>query len=428
MRRAGDVAVAKNGWLLVFLILSFFSGRAVSQELPADELQLNLSGYFDSFDVNVTYPSIALTGKVSETTSLTGRYLVDMITAASIHGGGSVLRSGENETEDDERGERDFDKLAKAGGPKQVDAITAASVGTGGVGGSGGREGPSFDDVRHEFNLGVTQLLAGSQVMLNGIYSTERDYTSSTLAGKISRAFALKNTVLELGFVHSWDHVFPVTKDWTRDKNVITYSLNISQILSQWALIQFLTSYMENNGYLADAYQQVPVGPAENAVLYDPVHPQKRVRRAAGTNLKFRLNSSSSLETGYRYYWDSWDVISHTISANFMTYLSQHVIFDLGWRHYLQSRAYFFKSEYLQPEPLMTVDVKLDDLYSDELQLGLTLRGGKGQDYLPFLTSEKVQYHLGLNIYHRHTQTGYWYNGEKNLLAANFNIGLRVQL
>jgi len=419
--------VGKNSWLAAFLITCFSAGTAFSQELPADELQLNLSGYFDSFDVNVTYPSIALTGKVSETTSLTGRYLVDMITAASIHGGSSVLRTGENETEDDERGGREFDKLAKAGGPKQVDAITAASVGSGGVG-SSGREGPSFDDVRHELNLGVTQLFAGNQVMLNGIYSTERDYTSSTLAGKISRAFALKNTILELGFVHSWDHVFPVTKDWTRDKNVMSYSLNVSQILSQWALIQFLTSYMENTGYLADAYQQVPVGLAENVVLYDPIHPEKRIRRAAGTNLKFRLNSSSSLETGYRYYWDSWDVISHTISANFMTYLSPHVIFDFGLRHYQQSRAYFFKPEYLQAEPLMTVDVKLDELYSNEFQIGLTLHGGKGQDYLPFLTSEKVQYRLAFNIYHRHTQTGYWYNGEKNLIAANFNIGLRVLL
>ena len=424
VRRAVGAVVTKKLLTPFLLISCLFISLASAQDLPVNELQVNISGYFDSFDVNVLYPNLSFTKRVSESTSLTGRYLVDMITAASIRRGGGNSTNSENENEqfDDE-----FEKIAKSTSSNNVDAVTAAS--TSGIGGARGAQSgrPTYDDVRHQFDLGATHLLAGNRINLNGIYSIERDYISSTLAGTISRDFALKNTTLEIGFVRSWDRVFPVTKDWTRHKNVVSYSANFSQLLSTYTLIQFLTSYSENSGYLADAYEQVSIGPSSAPVLYDPIHPDNRIRRAAATQIKFRLDQSSSMQVGYRYYWDSWKIKSHTISANYMTYLSQHTIFNLGLRHYLQSRAYFFEPKYFQPQPLMTVDIKLDEGYSNELQLGLTLEGGRGQDYLPFLISENVQYNLALNIYQRHTQTGYWFNGYKTLIAANFNIGIRYR-
>jgi hypothetical protein len=347
-----------------------------------------------------------------------------MITAASISGSGGGTGSGDDDEGDDDDRFRDKPNAsAKTAGTGNVDAVTAASAG----GGGSYSERPTFDDVRQEFNLGITHVVAGTKISVNGIYSTERDYTSGTLAGTLSRDFALKNTTLEFGFVRSWDEVSPVTKDWTRSKSVVSYSANFSQLLGKNALIQFLTSYMENNGYLADAYIQINTGPDDAPVLYDPIHPDSRIRRAAGTRLKFRLNPVSSLQLGYRYYWDSWDIDSHTISADYMKYLSNHVILNLGVRHYLQSRAYFFKPEYQEPEPLMTRDIKLDNAYSNELQLELILNGGRGQDYLPFLISENVQYNFGLNIYQRHTETGYWYNGNTDLIAANINIGIRYR-
>ena len=60
------------------------SASALAQDLPPDEVQVNLNGYFDNFRVNIVYPSISMTGAISPTTSLTGRYLVDVISAASM--------------------------------------------------------------------------------------------------------------------------------------------------------------------------------------------------------------------------------------------------------------------------------------------------------------------------------------------------------
>lgn len=417
-----DAVVADKIRIFSAVILGFYLGAA-GQELPPDELQINLSGYFDTFDVNVLYPSFSLTSKVSDNTSITGRYLVDMITAASMKSGSASIGEGE----DDDRGEHDdFDRaLNKTGstnGVNSVDAVSAASAG-----GGGESFGPSFDDLRNEYNLGVTHLFQDNLLSINGIYSSERDYTSATVAGTISRQFAMKNTTLELGFVRSWDHIFPVTKDWTKTKDVITYSANFSQILGPNALIQFLTSYTENSGYLADAYNQVSVDSLNTLVFQDPVHPNSRIRRAAASRFKLRLSEISSIELGYRYYWDDWDVVSNTISVDYKKHTGKHTILGLGWRGYLQNRANFFKSNYTLNNILKTSDVKLDKGYSNEFQLELTLNGGRGMDYLPFLTNERVQYNLSLTIYQRHTQTGYWFNGSKDLIASNFNIGLRYR-
>lgn len=411
--RAEDAAVDKNYRVILFFILNLFTVLS-AQELPKDELQINISGYFDSFDVNVLYPSISLTSKVTETTSVNGRLLVDMITAASMRQG-SGSSDGENEIDDSIR--RDSRSASK------VDAVSAASA----RGGYGDDDGIRLDDIRNEYNIGISQLFAGNLITLNGIYSSEQDYTSNTIAGTISRPFAMKNSTLQLGFVRSWDKIFPVTKDWTRSKDVVTYSANFSQLLNKDALVQILTSYTENNGYLADAYNQVGIDSLGTPVSYDPIHPQTRIRRAMAMQSKFRLNELSSMQVGYRYYWDNWDIDSHTFSVNYMRHLNSHIVLGLGWRTYLQNQAYFFKSNYVQPEVLMTSDIKLEKGYSNQLQLDLNINGGRRMDYLPFLTSEKVQYSFSLNIYQRHTQTGYWFNGLRNMIATNFNIGLRYR-
>ncbi len=391
------------------LLLIFFNITALTygQLLPSNETQVNFSGYFDSFNVTVLYPSIAITKRVSESTSLTGRYLVDMITAASIRSSNKPSTS-------------------TVTGLGKVDAVTAASGVSGG--GGGGHDGqPAFDEVRHEFNLGAAHTFGDGLLTFDGLYSTESDYTSSTLIGNYTQNFAENNTSLQLGVVRSWDKVFPKTKNWKKDKNVMTINANFSQILSTRLIFQFLSSYTENSGLLSDNYKLVPIKINGADSLFDPVHPDLRIRRAAAVSLKYRLTDKSSLQMGYRYYWDSWNLNADTYSADYERYLSKHVILGLGWRTNIQTKAFFFKAVYPSPEQYMTTDIKLDAGYSNELQMNLILTGGDRQDYLPFLTDDRVQYILNLDFYLRHTNSPYWFNNLNNLFATDFNIGIRYR-
>jgi hypothetical protein len=393
VRKAAAAGVVKK--LILFLPLFFNTTTSnFAQVLPPNETQVNVSGYFDDFNVSVLYPNISFTKRVSETTSVNVRYLVDMITAASIRNS----KTSPN-----------------------VDAVTSAS------GRSGEYEPPVFDEIRNEFNLGFTHLLGSTIVSIDGLYSTESDYTSSTLIGNFTQYFAENNTSLQLGIVRSWDKVFPKTKNWRKDKNVTTFNANFSQIISKSLILQLLATYTNNNGLLSDNYKLVPVTISGQDSLFDPIHPDLRIRRAAALSLKYRLSDNSSLQLGYRLYWDSWNLNANTYSADYQRYLSKYIILGVGWRSNFQTEAFFFKPVYAAPEQLMTTDINLEAGYSNELQLNLILTGGDRQDYLPFLKDDRVQYFLNLNFYLRHTNSPFWFNNRENLFATNFNIGIRYR-
>jgi len=394
-----------------FILAFSWSSQVIGQELPADEIQINLSSYFDNFDVTIVYPNFALTRKVSETTSLTGRYMIDVVSAASIRG--EAPESGDAEVR------RVVNVITSASGRRR----TVVSQ-TGGSIPAPPPTGP--DDLRHEFGFGLTQLIAGGAVSVTGIYGTENDYTSTTLAGTYSRAFAKKNTTIQLGLVRSWDDVFPLTKDWRRDKNVLTYSAHLTQILSTRVVGQFLFSFSDNNGHLSDDYLLIPIERGDSTAVLDPIHPATRSRNALGTRFKIRADRHSSIQLGYRYYWDSWEVHSHTLSFNYQRHLSSTTTLGLGLRTYLQGRAFFFQSEYTKEEEFMTADIKLDSSFSNEFQVSFSLRGSEDY-YLPFLSNENVEYHVRLNLYQRHTDTPYWFNGKQDLVAGYFNIGVRYK-
>ena len=408
VQKAAAAAVDKK--IILSFSFIFFSNLytiSLAQLLPANETQVNFSGYFDSFNVSVLYPSISITKQLSESTSFNARYLVDMITAASIR---SNSPGNSNTTS----------ALSK------VDAVTAASQRTSGGGGNE-YSPPTFDEVRHEFNFGITHLFGKTILSADGLYSTESDYTSSTLIGNFTEYFAENDASVQLGIVRSWDKVFPKTKPWKKDKNVTTFNANFSQVVSKRLIVQLLSTYTDNNGLLSDNYQLVPISINGKDSLFDPIHPNLRIRRAAAFSLKYRLTEESSLQAGYRYYWDTWDINANTYSINYEKYLSSHVILGVGWRGNFQTQAFFFKPKYLIPEQFMTTDIKLDAGYSNELQLNLTLIGGTGEDYLPFLEDDRVQYIFNLNFYSRHTNSPYWFNNLKNLFATDINIGIRYR-
>jgi len=383
--------VGKHQWGLrsLILVLATIAVAIVAHAeptLPAEELQVNLSAYVDSFNVVVLYPGISTTREVAKNTAVTGGVLIDMISAASIQS-------------------------------NSVDVVTSAS--------GQSQVKPVFDDVRKQVTAGVVQSFLGNLFSANGIYSTETDYQSKTITANVSREFAQKNATLQLGLVHSWDDVAPVTKPRSFKRSTSTYSANLSQVLSKRALLQLVASYTKNSGYLSDAYKLVGVRNSRGLIEnLDPIHPSSRTRKAGAARLKLRLSPLSSLLVGYRYYRDDWDVHSHTASTAYKRYLAPFLMFTAGFRAYSQSRAYFFKRKYEVAEPLMTADITLDRLWSSEVQLDLAIDGGEGRDYLPFLTDDKIQYVLGVGLYHRRTATGYWFNGLYALNALNMNITL----
>lgn len=235
----------------------------------------------------------------------------------------------------------------------------------------------------------------------------------------------MKNTNVQLGFVKSWDSIFPDTHHWTRHKDVLTLSTGLTQVVSQIWIVQANFSVTRMTGFLSDPYQPVPIFNDEGFIYHETVLPETRMRKAAGVRSNWMLSPNTSLQIGYRYYWDDWNIRSHTAHMLLQQYLAdKDVSLSLGVRYYKQQRADFFMSEYTNDKGFLTVDSKLNNLWSNEVELGANIMGNyfrPGQ----FLYSEKIEYNLTLGFYQRHTPTSDWFSGYKMLYAYTFSIGLR---
>jgi hypothetical protein len=393
---AGPLVTIPTAFLvtsLAGLFVATLQNPASAQTLPDDELQVICNGYFDSFQVNVLYPTVSVRRRVSASTSLSGSYLVDLISAAS-------MRSR-----------------------FEVEGVTSATQR-----GHGG-EDRSPDEVRHEMSLGASHLLGPGTVAANLFYSTEADYTSKTVAASASYPFAERSTDLQIGIVRSWEEVHPRTRYWRRDKNATTLSTRVTQVLTRKLIGQLDFSYMDMSGLLSDPYQVVTIvdPDREESVNFEPRHPDHRARRALGVRANYKLTAPSSLRLGYRYYWDTWGVESNTWSGLFQQhFLGRRITVGLGIRSYQQTSAFFFRPVYTEPEKYMTVDSKLDSSHSLEYQFRLQVSGSL-VSWLPGPDGDDVDLTTTASYYRRHTVTADWHSRRKILDAIITSLGYRYR-
>lgn len=383
---------------MLFLPIS----KIFSQDLPEDAVDFDFNGYFDNFGVNVIYPSISVSKQVSQTTSINARYLSDVITAASMKSHFDKVYSTENQ---------------KFG----LDALASASKRT-----QGGPDNKP-DEWRSEFGFGVTHLFGDITLSLNNLYSIEHDYSSESVTGSLEIPFAKKNTVLNIGFVNSWDRIYPQTRFWTAKKDVFSGNVGLSQIFSTHFITQLDLSYSYLNGFLDDPYEIVTVQNYKNPfyALYEPITPDKRTRLAAGLRGIYRLGENNSITLGYRYYKDDWGIKSNTLSG-----LYQHEFYDdkllLGAsiRTYFQTKADFFKAVYDSVEQYMVVDSKLNGLISEEFELKCNINGS----LISFINNDKIELKCVLDYYVRTTDSPDWFSRMKTLYAYIVTVGFRYLL
>ncbi len=389
---------------LIYLIASLFGVlQVIAAELPEDEIQMNMNGYFDNFGVKIVYPDLSVRKSISATTSINGRYLIDIITAASTRSQFNNVYSYQN---------------VESG----IDAFTSATRKDTALGHGGGDDFP--DETRHEVAFGITQLIGETTVSINNIFSTENDYDSKTIAASVSIPFAKKNTIVNAGIVKSWDRSFPQTRAWTAGKDVLSLSLGMSQIFSVKFLAQAEVFYSNMSGFLPDPYQVVTVANFDSNSLayFEPRYPDDRKRYAAGMRGIYKTGEPSSLQLGYRYYGDSWDINSHTLSGLFQySFYEDDLILGLGIRYYTQAAASFFKENYTAEEEYMAVDPKLKEMYSSEFQLNATINGG----IIPLINNEDIKLSTRVHFFHRYTDAPDWHSRNTDLRAFIFSLGFR---
>jgi hypothetical protein len=182
------------------------------------------------------------------------------------------------------------------------------------------------------------------------IQSDEHDYHSRVVSAAGTRELFQKNTVLGLGFSNGEDTINSAAEQsFNESMNHQVYTLSVSQVLSKESLLQLISDFRVENGYLASPYRKAKIDAGDGSPITARAENHPRTRNRNAFALKYNVYFRSlelSAATAYRYYRDTWDVQSHTIEERFSKDLGPHLSLSLSLRYYTQTQASFYKDYY----------------------------------------------------------------------------------
>jgi hypothetical protein len=255
---------------------------------------------------------------------------------------------------------------AAAGSQEAVDAITTASRPI------SGNAFQDFVKVRNEFQGGFAQ----GGIGLDYYYSTESDYLGQQIAARYNRDVMNDQLNVSMGTSYGWDAIEPVADDDTNTgadtKTTLHWNAIATRVLSPVSAMRFGLEYNLVNGLQHNPYRNVYAGGS----VVSERHPDHRVRRDAFVKYNQYLPNRSSLRLGYRIYNDDWGIVSHETDTKLSQYISHGVFARYQYRYYVQSRADFFRDEYVSVDGIdgyRTGDYRLGSLSSHLFGFALNL-------------------------------------------------------
>lgn len=245
------------------------------------------------------------------------------------------------------------------------------------------RSNERFEKNRGQVIAGIEQGLgSNTSIALNVYRSQEIDYLSNAAIVTLSQDLFQKNTTLTLRAQYNEDRVGEILDNGdisNRDKTSYTAMFSISQTLSPTTLLELTADGVRLDGFLGDPYRKVQVFDANNAFTLEPeVHPQSRERYAGSLRLSQYIEPmQASTIAFYRYYFDDWEVKSHTVEGRINTYVLQDLIAGFSYRYYTQSAAEFSSERYhtadIVPGAFYSADYKLRSFDSNTFGISLSL-------------------------------------------------------
>jgi hypothetical protein len=229
-----------------------------------------------------------------------------------------------------------------------------------------------MSDVRNEVSLGVQQKVRDTTLNAGYIYSQENDYRSHVVTLGVAQDLFQRNTTLSAGYAVSLNDIYR-TGDSAFHRSLTVHTINAAwtQTLNRATIMQISYSFAGNFGYQASPYRFVRI---ENGDLtmtdfkVPETDPDQRFRHAFVAGLNRHLGKDSSLQFDYRIYFDSWDIVSHTVQIRYFVKFG-NLTLRLRERFYYQGPAYFYREHYTVDtlQPFVTSDRELSTLLSNML-------------------------------------------------------------
>ena len=273
----------------------------------------------------------------------------------------------------------------------------------------------TFRDTRVSFSAGYEMPLDRlNRVIFGANVSNEYDFFSMSGSATWLKDINQRNTTLSAGVSVEYDTIKPVggfadplsemlgndqasNKEDTTDNRVMSeLLLGITQVVDRNTLMQFNYGFALSDGYHNDPYKIISVvddttgetvAPTTSTLagryLYEN-RPDTRNKQSLYGKVK-RFISGDVVDASYRYMWDDWDVVSHTLDFRYRFNLTNNQYIEPHVRYYSQQAAEFYRHSITESEAntqsygdYLSADYRLGDMIGTTLGLkwGFVTPGG----------------------------------------------------
>jgi hypothetical protein len=163
----------------------------------------------------------------------------------------------------------------------------------------------------------------------------------------------------------------------TKPRNTFTASLSFSQIINQRMQGSVEMDLVYQTGYLGLPFHRVFYNTGKDTIENLP---SQRFKIPIGFRLNYFLGDNIILRSYYRFYADSWGLVSNTFNLEVPVKITPFVSISPFYRLYMQSAARYFApyKEHSEEEQYFTSNYALASFTSNLLGAGIRLAPPKG--------------------------------------------------
>ncbi|MCB9495863.1 MAG: DUF3570 domain-containing protein [Fibrobacteria bacterium] len=329
----------RTRWGAFLCIVGLGAGASSAVAGEDDAFETKFEVFHDRNDVTTLAPIFELRKTIARHVALLLEGQVDAVTGASRQWG----RSGS--------GQGDID--GSSGASARLDGVSGASA---------NEEGEEEPEFRGGLRTGLTYSNAGRVLGFSLYGSKENDYRSFSPAINGAWDFAERNTTLS--WAASW--FFDVNEpqgSWADlgggSKRVQSYTVGLTQTFTPLTLGGLTANWIRTTGYIGHPYN--PVASIDSGLVGESLPERKDALAVSGQLIQGWLlgDKLGSANTEYRWYTDSWDLRSHTLTLRLSQHLTESTVLRLQGRYYTQTGALFAQTDrYLGPEKYRTADIR----------------------------------------------------------------------
>lgn len=223
-----------------------------------------------------------------------------------------------------------------------------------------------IDELRNQAGLTLRRESVAPDLDVDAGYafSTERDSYSHIAHAGARQGWLDDNVSLSLDYGLSYNRMGIRDEDVSKWRPlwVHTLDLGVTYILNPETQLELIYSGGYSHGYHANRYRRVPITFRQDlraTEWIDESAPDTRLRNALTVRGERALGKRWIASAGYRFYWDSWGVVGHTLMLGASVELPEHVTLSVRARGSQQSAAAFYETIYTSTTEYRTRDRRL---------------------------------------------------------------------